>query len=309
MNRHFKKYYFYFIARLLGLLGQYDDSLSFYSKVIQFRTFFWDVQKRYRFAYQHSSKKCYLELHGGVGDFLQFLPFILENKSGNYIVITHFLDAKNFFKFFGVNNLQYYFYNNREEHRFIIQRLRKNHFSYWCPRCLFFDQFPIKVTEKAPFKNFPIVGMHIGASGLTSQSLDIRFVLSLIDKLVQLKCKVVLFGTQAELYELKKRKYNHNQVFYASDKDIIKNLFLVKYCDFLIGTDSVFKTMSSMTKIPTLVFYKDDRSRFRDRVFINPYVKEGVMFVYKYKNISKEISPAIQFLEKIIRFKLFPSVL
>jgi len=304
MNRHFKKYVFYFIARFLDLIGLHDNSLAFYSRVIQLRTFFWDVQEKYRCAYQKSSKKCCLEIHGGAGDFLQFLPFILKNKSANYIVVTHFMDAKNFFKFFGVNNSQYYFYNNREEHRSIIRKLRKNHFSYWCPRSLFFDQFPIEATEKVPFKNFPKVGLHIGSSGLTSQSLDIHFALSLINKLLQLKCKVILFGTQTELCELKKHKYNHTQVFYASDKDIIRNLSLVKYCDFLIGADSVFKTMSSMIKTPTLVLYKDDRSRFRDRVFINPYLKEGVMFDYKYKNISKETFPALRFVEAIIRSKL-----
>ena len=37
MNRHFKKYYFYLIARVLSFLGLHDKSLSYYSKVIQFR--------------------------------------------------------------------------------------------------------------------------------------------------------------------------------------------------------------------------------------------------------------------------------
>ena len=58
MNRHLKKYVFYIIARFLALIGRYDDSLDYYSKVIQFRTFFWDVQERYKRAYQNSSKKC-----------------------------------------------------------------------------------------------------------------------------------------------------------------------------------------------------------------------------------------------------------
>ncbi len=83
MNRHIKKYYFYLIARCLCLFGLYDRALPYYSKVIQFRTFFFDVQKQYRRAYEKSAKKCDLEVHGGVGDFLQHLPFILKHPKEN----------------------------------------------------------------------------------------------------------------------------------------------------------------------------------------------------------------------------------
>jgi hypothetical protein len=125
MNRHFKKYYFYFVARLLDLLSLYDQSIAYYSKVIQIRTFFWDVQKRYIAAYQKSSKKSYLEIHGGVGDFLQHLPFILKHKSAKYIVATHFLGAKDFFETLGIQVSKYYFYNNPDEHRVIRSELKK----------------------------------------------------------------------------------------------------------------------------------------------------------------------------------------
>ena len=302
MNRHFKKYYFYFVARLLDLLSLYDQSLAYYSKVIQIRTFFWDVQKRYITAYQKSSKNCYLEIHGGVGDFLQFLPFILKNKAANYIVVTHFMDAKNFFKFFGVKISKYYFYNNREEHQAIEFKLKKNHFSYWCPRHIFFDNFPINLKDKPPLENGLVIGFQIGSSRLTNKPLNIKFALHLINKLLQLNYKVILFGTQVELAELAYKPHRH--VFLACDKDIIKNLSLVKFCDLLIGGESVFKTMSSMSSIPTLVLHEDNNNRYRDRTFINPYVQKGVMHVYRYKNLLKEILPAIQFVEAIIKFKL-----
>jgi len=302
MNRHFKKYYFYLVARLLDLLSLYDQSIAYYSKVIQIRTFFWDVQKRYIAAYQKSSKNCYLEIHGGAGDFLQFLPFIIKNKSANYIAVTHFMDAKNFFKFFGVKISKYYFYNNREEYQAIESMLEKNNFSYWCPRHIFFDNFPINLKDRPPLENGLIIGFQIGSSRLTNKPIDFKFALHLIDKLLQLKHKVILFGTQAELAQLAYKPHRH--VFLACDKDIIKNLSLVRFCDLLIGGESVFKTMSSMSDIPTLVLHEDYNNRFRDRTFINPYVKKGVMYVYKYKNLSKEILPAIQFVEAIIKFKL-----
>jgi ADP-heptose:LPS heptosyltransferase len=137
---------------------------------------------------------------------------------------------------------------------------------------------------------------------LTNKPLDIKFALHLIDKLLQLNYKIILFGTQAELAQLAYKPHHH--VFLACDKDIIKNLSLVRFCDLLIGGESVFKTMSSMSNITTLVLHEDNNNRFRDRTFINPYVNKGVMYVYKYKNLSKEILPAIQFIEETIKFRL-----
>ena len=83
MNRHFKKYYFYFVARLLDLIGQYDHSVANYSQVIQIRTFFWDVQERYIAAYQKSSKKSYLENFEDDSE-LGFYELILQ-KTKEYV--------------------------------------------------------------------------------------------------------------------------------------------------------------------------------------------------------------------------------
>ena len=111
MNRHFKKYFFYLLARYLCLFGLYDRALPYYAKVIQFRTFFLDVQKQYRRAYEKSTKKCDLEVHGGVGDFLQHLPFMLQHPKENYVVVTHFPRAKSFFENLGINIQHYHSIN------------------------------------------------------------------------------------------------------------------------------------------------------------------------------------------------------
>ena len=110
MNKHFKKYFFYFLARIFCLFGLYDRSLLCYSKVIQFRTFFWDVQAQYIDAYEKSTKSCDLEIHGGVGDFLQHLPFMIKHPNYNYVVITHFVKAKAFFKALNIHIKKIYFY-------------------------------------------------------------------------------------------------------------------------------------------------------------------------------------------------------
>jgi hypothetical protein len=60
-----------------------------------------------------------------------------------------------------------------------------------------------------------------------------------------------------------------------------------------------------MLGIPTLVYHADNHNHFRDRVFINPYIKAGVMTVYKYQALDKEINTAIDFaLNTISKLKL-----
>ena len=96
--------------------------------------------------------------------------------------------------------------------------------------------------------------------------------------------KVILFGTKKELSDFQSLK--NKDIVFASDKNIIKNLALIEYCNLFIGSDSVFKTMASMLKISTIVLFKDSANHFRDRVFINPYVDHEVMHVYKYKTLE-----------------------
>jgi len=302
MNRHFKKYYFYFVARFLDLIGNYDHSIAYYSNAIQIRTFFWDVQKRYSAAYQKSSKKYYLEIHGGVGDFLQHLPFVLKNKSAKYIVATHFLAAKAFFESLGIQVSKYYFYNNADEHRAIRQELRKLSHSYWCPKQVFFDVMPFKVEKKPKLKTDIVIGLQIGSSRLTNSPLSIKFALKLVHALLNMRCSIILFGTKKEIDQLKLKR--SKVLFFATDKDITKNLSLVQFCDLLIGGESVFKTMSSMSGIQTLVIHEDNNNRFRDRVFTYPYIREGVMHVYKYKDLENEIPLVINFASHLIRNEL-----
>ena len=302
MNRHIKKYYFYFVARLLDLLSLYDQSIAYYSKVIQIRTFFWDVQKKYIAAYQKSSKKSYLEIHGGVGDFLQHLPFILKNKSAKYIVATHFLAAKAFFETLGIEVSKYYFYNNQDEHRAIRSELKKIQCSYWCPKNVFFNQIPFSTKDKPKLKTDVIIGLQIGSSRLTNSPLTVKFALKLLDVLFDMGCSIILFGTKKEIDQLKLKP--RKELFFANDKDITKNLSLVQFCDLLIGGESVFKTMSSMSKIKTLVIHEDNSNRFRDRVFTNPYIQTGVMNVYKYKNLDSEIPLVVDYVKHLIQNEL-----
>ena len=304
MNRHFKKYYFYFLARVCDLFGLYNKSFTYYAKVIQFRTFLWDVQSRYIKAYQKSTKNFTIVIYGGIGDFLQHLPFILKNKSAKYIVATHFKDAPAFFKYLNIKIDQYYFYSTQDEFKKIRNFLKLNQYAYVCPRALFFKVAPFSIQNTIKNKRKKIIGIHMGASLYAShKAIPYDFIKRLIDCISREDNKIILFGTKKELSSMSQFKNRYIQ--FASDRNIIKNLSLVINCDFFIGSDSVFKTMAAMLRKPTIVFHPDDKNNFRDRVFITPYVKEHIMYVYKYTNLTKkEMKSALQFLLHVMNSKL-----
>jgi ADP-heptose:LPS heptosyltransferase len=301
MNRHFKKYYFYFLARVFDVFKQFEKSISCYSKVIGYRTFFWDVQSRYERACRKGQSKKSLQIQGGIGDILQHLPFILKNKSTDYIVATHYLDAQRFFEDLGIKVKQYYFYSNHDENKVIREKLKNLNHSYICPRSLFFDQSPFKSQANLKLDKQFTVGIHMGAGKMEPhKALSAEFAQNLIKELNTLNYKIILFGTSKEINALKVS--SNNSLIIPTSSKIVDSLSLVGHCDFFIGSDSAFKTMASMLKIPTIVIYENSLNNFRDRVFIEPYLDNEVMYVYKYKKLDgPEIKKAIQYSLQICR--------
>ncbi len=299
MNRHFKKYYFYFLARIFDYLGLYQKSVPCYAQTIRFRSFFWDSQTRYANAITKNPKKITLQIQGGIGDFLQHLPFILRHKSYSYIVLTHFLYAESFFKALRINVKKYYFYDNWEDYVETRDKLSKLPYTYICPRTLFFNENPFSsAKKKSPQKPY-VVGIHMGSSKIASgKALSLNFVIKLLKKLIQLQYKIILFGTDEELKSLKIK--SSQDVIFAKDKNVIKNLSMVNQCDLMVASDSAFKTMSTMLNIPSIVLHRDNSNNFRDRTFIEPYVKNGCMSVYKYQHLEDELSEALAFTLKNI---------
>ena len=238
------------------------------------------------------------------GDFLQYLPFILKNKTAHYIVATHFRGAPSFFKSLNIQVDQYYFYSNKEEYRAIRNLIRKHDYTYVCPRALFFKASPFGNPVTSKHTKRKTIGIHAGASSLGShKAIPADFTRQLLKYLDRENFKIILFGTKNELTEFQGLK--NKGIVFASDKNIIKNLALVEHCDFFIGSDSVFKTMASMLKKPTIVLHQNIKNNFRDRVFITPYIKEQLMYVYKYTNFNKtDTKSALQFISNVMNLKL-----
>jgi ADP-heptose:LPS heptosyltransferase len=256
MNRHLKKYVLYCLGRFYAISGNYEIALACFSKAIRYRFFFLDIQQRFTEALRKSNKKCFLLIRGGVGDFLQYLPFMLQNKSLRYIVVTHFPAAKSFFTFLGVNVVEFYFFSSPKEYSLINAAIDKRINIYHCPRAIFFSNNPFKKYFANHNNNKKgkalVVGIHTGASQIgLDKALPRKFVKKLINKLIVDGYKIIFFCTRDERKSLTLKE--QKKISIVSDLNIIKNLAKVNECDFFIGSDSAFKTMSSMLKIPTLV--------------------------------------------------------
>ena len=94
---------------------------------------------------------------GGIGDFLQCLPFMLSNPNETYLVASHYDQVTRFFGKLGL-----------KVHEMPLGRLGGYEL---CPRQLFFDKnpFPRRIGSSRP-----LLGVHLGGSSY-SLSVEKRF--------------------------------------------------------------------------------------------------------------------------------------
>ena len=99
-----------------------------------------------------------------------------------------------------------------------------------------------------------------------------------------LDVNVIFFGMKSEIESFDISE--NEKLKFSCHEDITKSLSVVSQCNAFIGSDSAFKTMSSMLKIPTIVLCSKPKNNFRDRMFIDPYIKHQIMSAFKYTNFS-----------------------
>lgn len=235
-----------------------------------------------------------IAVKGGFGDFLQCLPFILEHPDHYYLVASHQGGVTKFFASLGIK----------------VEEISLGKLGNvdTCPRTLFFSCNPFPLQEPL-FDKSPVIGVHLGGSAY-SVSVEKRFgfppkvlPVAVFDGIVAaLKANFLLFGSADELSALGVKETPN--IKFVCDEDIAVSLSHVAGCDALIGSDSVFKTMSAMLGIPTAIWVGDYRDDFRDGTFIDPYVKAGVMAAFRYRDLSndEEIRNGIHFSLKFIGY-------
>ncbi len=259
-----------------------------------------DVQERYKKSILKSKVKGTYVIKGGIGDILQYLPFVLENKKLRYIVLTYFKDAPNFFFGLGITNCQFIFYSNKDEYSRYNIMLNSNNNIYSCPRNIFFSSIPFKgIKEKFIDTNRKLVGLHFNSSQINLiHTIPKQLQISLIRMLVKEKFNVIVFSSNNEYRTMEKIKSKY--VKYSHDINLINNLAKVIPCDFFIGSDSAFKTMASMLKLPTIVIYPNIKmSSFGHRMFFEPYLNSKTLSICHFKkNTSEEISKTLTHIKK-----------
>jgi len=248
-------------------------------------------------------------LLGGIGDFLQCLPFIDANKKDKpyrYAAVTHLKGANEFFKTIGIKPDPLHIFSTLDEQNTFLNSLNRSIQWVHCPRAQYFAEFPFDM-EKPVFTNGkPVVGVHVTGSafsidtqkkfGMILKSIPTK----VIDKLNTNDYNLMVFGLENELEGIKESE-NLKLISY---KNPAKSLAYVAQCHALVGCDSAFKTLSSMMKIPTFVWLGDYSDPPRDQMFIDPYVNDGVMKVFRYKDLDAHFERGItmtkEFLNEVL---------
>ena len=230
---------------------------------------------------------------GGIGDFLQFVPFMLKYKR-RYFVLTHFKGAKELMLALNVTHDTLMYYSTEPEKVEKIKQIALNNTISQCPRHFYFEGNPFPI-QKPLFNNGKkTIGVHLNGSKF---SLEWQIAHNMITKSIPPKIiksfkdyNVIVFGLPEDLEGLEESDHV-KLIFY---KDIAKSFAYVEQCDYVVAADSSVKTMSSMLRIPTFVWMADNIDDFRDKIFIDQYVKDGIMKTFKYKDAFAEFDEGIK---------------
>lgn len=228
-----------------------------------------------------------LAVKGGIGDFLQYLPFMQANPQCRYLVASHHECVPEFFAAFGI-----------QVEEMSLGRLARTEV---CPRRRFFDSNPFPSLDEPIFTDGPVLGVHLGGSDY-SLSVEKRFgfpskalPLSVLTNLMagNSRHNFILFGSRHEMVELlaqlsPDRIPNIERLKFVCADKVTDSLSRVAECSAVVGSDSAFKTMSAMLGIPTVVWVGDYMDSFRDENFIDPYVEAGIMSVYRYTDLTRD---------------------
>jgi ADP-heptose:LPS heptosyltransferase len=298
MKHFFIRHYYFLLGLFFYTIRSYEIAAKYFSKTLKSRPNFYNVQYKFAESYVKSplKNKGTLLIKGGIGDFLKNLPFVLKNKKLNYVVATHFNGAISFFSLLNIKISKFYFYKNLDNLTSIKKELLKYTDLYDCPQNIYLDSVFFKKTKPLFFNKKKTIGIHIGGSqfsieeqkkqGILTKNLTPNFLYYLLSYLEKINLNIILFGSQKEIKRLDLAKYRSFKL--ANKANIIDNLAKVIECDLFIGSDSSFKTMSSMLKIPTILLLANNKDNYRDRVFVKPYVKDRIMHVIKFDDLSDQ---------------------
>jgi hypothetical protein len=234
-----------------------------------------------------------LYMKGGVGDLLQHAAFALANRPHGvrYVAASHFAGAAGVLAALGIALERCFVYADDAELAQAEDTIARLGQVAPCPRAQYFAAPPF-AHPPSPFAGsaLPVIGVHLGGSrysiakqeqaGLATKALPAALVSRLADTPINL----LLFGSAPEVEALALAETE--RLRFVCFPDIGASLAHVALCAAVVASDSVIKTMSSMLRIPTIVWLANYRDDVRDRTFIRPYVADGVMSTFRYSTLA-----------------------
>lgn len=255
-------------------------------------------------------------LRGGIGDFLQCIPAIMTKPDAEYYIHTHYTKAKEFFEEFGLENAKIFTFKDAKEHDEQIDiilsdcnpRVKTNFTEcprVWYSEIVFSESIQNSVTSfiSSFINDKPFIGIHPFGSDFSKNiyskfNLPIKFIPSeIVNELIandfNKNYNYIIFGSKQDLenYGIKET----DNVKFACFDNILASLACVKFCKKLLGTDSCFKSMSSINRIPTYCIVGNFDDQTRDAYFIDQYVNDGVMKVFKFDNVENQKDQIVKF--------------
>ena len=245
-------------------------------------------------------------LMGGIGDFLQCLPFIDANRKDKpykYAAVTHLQGAKEFFETIGIAVDPIHIFETLDGQNHFLNSLNRSIQWVHCPRAQYFAEFPFDLVKPVFTNGKPVVGIHVNGSAF---SIDTQKKFGMILKSIPARTieslksddyNLMVFGLESELMGIKES----DNLVLISNNNPAKSLAYVSQCNAMVGSDSGFKTMSAMNRIPTFVWLGDYSDPPRDQGFIDPYVKDGVMKIFRYKDVESQFDRGIEMTKQFLK--------
>jgi ADP-heptose:LPS heptosyltransferase len=247
-------------------------------------------------------------LSGGAGDFLQCAPFMLANRHipVRYVVASHLQGASDLFQTFGITIEKIAFFYDLASQKQVLDSFRQLGELHPCPRCRYFPTPPFTIPAQLFNAQRKTLGIHLGGSTFSIQiqrqfGVPIKALpTQVLQHFLRENFNLLLFGSQSEIAALQIPEQDNLR--FVCLPEISKSLAYVSHCDGFFGSDSAFKTMSAMLRIPTVVWMANYVDPPRDKKFIDPYVMDRVMFTFRYTRLDdEEIHAGARFTKAILK--------
>jgi len=256
----------------------------------------------------------YRLLAGGLGDIYLKLENALDGESP-LIVVTHYADIwavlKPFESRLNIDSVQYIRPDKYLQKRsaYNIDVFRQMGVDLVSVRTSQYPKYDLYKNDEDVFLYMrPMLAFHPFGSKLSNEFWDAQGkpkktlpndCITYIVRCLEPYYRIVMFCTDQEWDSLSDRVKLHTT--YPKNVPFWGREDWIKQCDVFLGSDSAIKTIAAAAKVPSYVFVGDYEDSYRDEVFLNPYIKDGVMEIFKYKDFStKNFDPAIErLIEKV----------